>query len=159
MSFFDNISKTISDVGQSTIQKGKEIADVAKYNSLISDEEKKITGIYEQIGKHYVEVYGDSPENSFVEYMDALKASNNLIKEYQEKLKDLRGVSNCPTCGAEVPNGSLFCSSCGTKMMTSVNNASSEEVHCTVCGAVIPSGSKFCTSCGKSVVSEETNNA
>ena len=46
MSFFDNIGKTISDVSQGAIQKGKGMADVVKFNSLISEEEKKINGLF-----------------------------------------------------------------------------------------------------------------
>lgn len=161
MGFFDNIGKTLSDVGQSTIQKGKEVADVVKYNSLVTEEEKKIANVYEQIGKHYVEIHGEEKEDTFVEYLEILKASKDKILEYQQKLKELRGVSKCPTCGAEVPNGSLFCASCGTKMVAAPTGAldiSKEEKHCSGCGAVIPTGSKFCTSCGKPVAVENSEN-
>lgn len=151
MGFLDNISKTISDVGQSTIQKGKDIADVAKYNSLINEEEKRITGIYEQIGKRYVEEFGETPAEAFTEHMDALKTSKDKIADYQQKLKDLKGISICPACGAEVPNGSLFCAACGTKMVTpSVVPAENGKV-CSKCGAIVSEGSKFCTSCGQPV--------
>ena len=41
MGFFENIGKTLSDAGQATLQKGKEMADTAKFNGMIADEEKK----------------------------------------------------------------------------------------------------------------------
>lgn len=151
MGFLDNIGKTISDAGQGALQKGKEMADIAKYNSLISDEEKKSAGIYEQLGRKYVEVKGDSSEDVFKEYIDALKISEEKIKEYQKKLVDIKGVSKCPSCGAEVPNGSLFCAVCGAKIKVSAEQGEGNSKFCDACGAAIPDGSKFCTSCGKAI--------
>lgn len=157
MGFLDNIGKAISDVGQTTIQKGKDIADVAKYNSLINDEEKKITSLYEQIGRRYVEEFGEKPAESMAEYLEALKTSKNTIAEYQQKLKDLKGISICPTCGAEVPNGSSFCAACGTKMAApSVEPAKSGKV-CSKCGAIVSEGNKFCTSCGQPMEQEASS--
>ncbi len=157
MAFLDNIGKKISDVSQSTIQKSKELADSAKYKSLISDEEKKITNTHTQMGKLYAELHADAPEEAFAGFMEALKASKEKIEEYEQKLIELKGVSRCPSCGAEVPNGSLFCATCGTKMAQPSVEVPSEEVqseaapavmYCTSCGAVVPNGSKFCTVCG-----------
>ena len=42
MGFFDDFGKKISSAGQEAIAKTKELADVAKINSSISDEENKI---------------------------------------------------------------------------------------------------------------------
>lgn len=41
MAFFDEIGKKISQTGQGVVQKTKDMADVAKLNSLISEEEEK----------------------------------------------------------------------------------------------------------------------
>ena len=176
MAFFDDISKKITDVSQTTIQKGKGMAETAKYNSLISDEEKKIAAIYGQIGKLYAEVHGEAPEESFVEYINLLKDSKSKVEEYQNKITELRGVTKCPLCGADVANGTLFCVSCGTKVatpvvppvtpvvtpvipvatpVTPVNNVAVEASFCAECGAAIPAGCRFCTSCGTPVALEE----
>lgn len=155
MGFFDSIGKTISDVGQSTIQKGKEIADIAKYYSLISDEEKRIATIYEQIGIRYAEEFGDAPADSFAGYIDALKAANDRLAEYRQKVQELKGVAKCPACGAEVPGDALFCVSCGTKLAAPGAAAAQGARHCAGCGAVILEGSKFCTVCGKPVDTPE----
>ena len=155
MAFFDDIGKKISDVGQSTIQKGKEMADIAKYNSLISEEEKKISVIYGQIGKQYAELYSEFPEEPFAPHIAALKASIEKVEDYKKIVVDLRGVSKCPACGAEVPTGTLFCAICGTQMNTQTSNTQANSTpteivqRCSDCGAAIPPGSKFCTSCGK----------
>lgn len=127
MSFFDNLGKTISSASQGALQKGKELADVAKYNSMISDEERNIKEAYEQIGKLYVEKFSESPAEFFTEYLDAINISNGKIAEYQEKIKEIKGVSKCASCGAEIPNGSAFCPSCGAKTVTASTETVSEE--------------------------------
>ena len=45
MSFFDDLGKKLSQAGQTAVQKTKEMADVAKLNSAISDEESGLTTI------------------------------------------------------------------------------------------------------------------
>lgn len=168
MAFFDNISKKISDAGQVTIQKTKTLADVAKFSSMISDEERKMNNTYMQIGKEYVQKYGEEPAEEFKELVDLLKESESKIKEYQENIKVLKGVTNCPECGAEVQNESLFCPKCGTKMpQVEVVAEEAEETEeavpkfCSKCGAAISAGSRFCVSCGNPVETivdaEETN--
>lgn len=148
MSLFDDFSKKITDAGQTTIQKTKNIADIAKFNSMISDEEKKIRNIYEQIGKQYVYEFGQSPEEPFEDYVSSINECKSKIAGYQNKIKILKGVSECPNCGAEVETGVLFCSSCGTEM-PKPSVVMQEGIYCPECGAVVPVDSKFCTSCGK----------
>jgi membrane protease subunit (stomatin/prohibitin family) len=46
----------------------------------------------------------------------------------------------CPSCQAQIPAGSKFCSQCGAKM--------SATSACPDCGAEVPGGSKFCPTCG-----------
>ena len=61
----------------------------------------------------------------------------------------------CTSCGAEVPFGSLFCTSCGTSVAasTSAQRASSASGSpCPNCGANVPAGYLFCTACGSSLV-------
>lgn len=50
----------------------------------------------------------------------------------------------CPSCKADLPAGSKFCTSCGSK----VGGGSA----CPSCNADVPAGSKFCPSCGAKMV-------
>lgn len=45
----------------------------------------------------------------------------------------------CNNCGQNVPDDSLFCPKCGTKVTA---------VRCTACGAVLTADAKFCSNCG-----------
>lgn len=157
MGFFEDIGKSITDASQSAVQKGKDIADVAKYNSQISDEEKKVAGLYEQLGRKYVELYGESPDDSFKEYVDSIKQSEEAIIGYKDKVIELKGNTKCTSCGAEIPAGSMFCSVCGNKVTVPEQPVGDTDGRkCASCGAAIPVGSRFCTSCGKPV--EDNNN-
>ena len=55
MAFFDDLSKKLSQATQTTVQKAQEMAEVAKLNSMVNDEEKRIESAYSQIGKTYCE--------------------------------------------------------------------------------------------------------
>ncbi len=46
----------------------------------------------------------------------------------------------CPNCKAQIPAGSQFCGSCGTKLAASIN--------CPKCNTQLAPGSKFCNNCG-----------
>lgn len=116
MSFFDDLGKKLSQAGQSAAQKTKEIAETAKLNSQISDEEKKISDFYLQIGKLYVSLHDENHEADFDELIRSLHESENKVKECRQQIKDIKGVVVCEKCGAEVSNGAAFCSTCGAPM-------------------------------------------
>ena len=97
MSFLNNLGQKISDVSQTTIKKTKDLADTAKLNLNISEEERKIDTAYEQIGKWYVEKHREDAE-------------------CRESIHQMKGVAICPSCGASVDADAAFCSACGQKM-------------------------------------------
>ena len=75
MSFLNNLGQKISDVSQTTIKKTKDLADTAKLNLNISEEEHKINTAYEQIGKWYVEKHREDAEEDAKTWLDAIAAS------------------------------------------------------------------------------------
>lgn len=114
MAFFDEIGKKISQTGQMAVQKTKEIADIAKLNSNISDEEKKISNAFYQIGQLYVELHSDDFEPDFEALLVQLRESQNNVETLKRQIQEIKGVKRCATCGAEIPNNATFCSSCGS---------------------------------------------
>ena len=90
MGFFDELGKKISGASQEVVQKGKEMADTAKFNSMIHDEEKKITAVYGKIGKKYFEDFQNAPAEGFKDFVDEIHAAQAKIAEIQEKLKALK---------------------------------------------------------------------
>ena len=67
MGFFDDLGKKVTDAGQKTMQKAQEMSEVARINSLISQNESKINNVYYQIGKLFVSIYGNDCREEFVD--------------------------------------------------------------------------------------------
>jgi DNA-directed RNA polymerase subunit RPC12/RpoP len=165
MSFFDDFGKKISQASQTTIQKTKDMAEVAKINSYISDEEKRINNMLLEIGKKYVELHKEEPEEDFVPFLQAIDESEKKIEDYKVQIQNIKGVVRCTNCGAEVPNGAAFCSACGAQIVLpqpedtaeaedGEQTESEEEstVRCEKCGQLLPAGTKFCTTCGTEIL-------
>lgn len=151
MAFFDEIGKKLSQTGQAAVQKTKQMADVAKLNSDISDEEKNVTNIYYQIGQLYVSLHNDNPEPDFEVLIEQLNESQIQIKNLKQQIQDIKGVKRCTTCGAEIPNNATFCSSCGTAVIQQKTVDAANLIKCNNCGKMIEKGMKFCTFCGNEV--------
>ena len=159
MGFLDNIGKGITDFGQATIQKGKDVANVAKYNRMISEEERTIARLFEALGKQYFEMHAQDPEEAFADLIGQIVQSGQKIEEYTEMIKELQGITKCAGCGSDVPSGAAFCPDCGIRVIRKAEQDSSEQAasekpkkqYCTSCGAVLAPGYKFCAACGAKV--------
>ncbi len=143
MAFLDKITK----VTQDAVRGAKDMTDVARLNSLISDEEKKIDALFKQIGKtYYNNCDGEIPE-AFSELFASVKEAEEKILGYHEDIKKIKGSKNCANCGASNPSNSSFCISCGAPMEAQAEVAPAQKF-CTSCGAAIEPGAAFCLSCG-----------
>lgn len=153
MAFFDELGKKISQTSQGVVQKTKDTAEVIKLKGMISDEEKRISNLYAQIGKLYFETHEETCEECFTSIIGDIKESGSKINQYSEQVKKLKGIVRCPNCGGDVQYGSPFCSSCGTKMKvenSSTNNATN-VFRCSKCGMPINDECDFCTNCGTKI--------
>lgn len=149
MGFLDDISKRITDAGQKTLKKTKEISDTAKIHLLVDEEEKKLNNFYYQIGKLYVSKFGDDCDSEFVSFVNHVYESEKKIKNYKKQIQDIKGIQRCENCGAEVPQGVPFCSSCGFAMPKVQVTSDDNYVRCEFCGTAVKKEMRFCTSCGK----------
>ena len=149
MAFLDNLSKKISNAGQTAMQKTKDITDIAKINNAISEEEKKINNNYYQIGKAYVSLHAADSEPQLAGLVAAIKDSEQKISNYRQQIQDIKGIVRCENCGSEVSINVAFCSSCGVAMPKH-NPANHDMIKCN-CGQLVPFGTKFCTYCGSPI--------
>lgn len=149
MAFWDNFSQKASETTARAMQKAKEMSDVAKLNTMISEEETKINNTYYQIGKLYVSMHLQEHEEEFAGMISSLVESEEKIQSYRQQIQDIKGVTRCTQCGAAVQSGAAFCSSCGASM-PKVRVANTDDlVQCKNCGAMVKKDVRFCTSCGK----------
>lgn len=154
MAFFDEIGKKISQTGQMAVQKTKDMADVARLNSNITEEEKKINNAYFQIGQLYVSKHKSDADDEFKVLIEQLIESQNKIEELRKQIQDIKGVKRCQTCGAEIPENATFCSFCGAGIVQQKTVDANSLIKCTKCGNMVEKGMKFCTFCGNEIVSQ-----
>lgn len=70
MAFWDNLSQKASETTAKAVQRAKEMSDIARLNSMISEEETKINNIYYQVGKLYVAMHPQDHEEEFSRLQD-----------------------------------------------------------------------------------------
>ncbi len=157
MSFLDNIGSRAGAAGQAAAEKARNLAEIGRLNGVVSDHEKSISRLYFEIGQSYYERHKDDPEAEELERIAAVKDLNEKLFVCREQIKTLKGVEKCPTCGADVAKGSLFCNACGTKMPpAAVKTAPKTQPSCPTCGAPVAEGNLFCNSCGTKLEQPES---
>ncbi len=152
MAFFDDLGKLITDAGQSAVQKTKDMTDVAKLNSMITNEQNRINSCYFEIGKLYVALHANDFESDFAVVVNALKDSEQKVRELTQQIQDIKGIVKCERCGNEVPNTLVYCSYCGNPIprRQGFNDYSNMNlIRCSGCGNMTDKTLRFCTYCAK----------
>ncbi len=151
MAFFDDLGKKISATGQSALQKTKDIAEISRLNSAISDLEKVVENNYNQVGRLYVALHPGDYEADFGGMIMSIADAEAKIRDMKDQIMALRGMVRCANCGAEVSAMSVYCDSCGAEMprKKEVENL----IRCEGCGEMVPRDKRFCTSCGRPIAS------
>lgn len=157
MAFWNNLSQKASETTAKAMQKAKEMSDIAKLNSMISDEEANINTNYCQLGKLYVTMHPNDHEEEFTGMINSIAEAEEKIKNYRQQIQDIKGVVRCPQCGAEVQSGVAFCSSCGAPISKPEKAVPDDSIRCECCGSMVKRGTRFCTFCGKPIF--ETDSA
>lgn len=153
MAFFEQIGKRLTDAGQNVAQQTKDLADVTKLNNAISEREKKISQLFLLIGRSYYEGHKDDPA---AEELDKITEIDSLYSEIfanRDKIKQIKGVTKCENCGADVPLNAAFCNACGTKVVRkeTVSQNTGNERLCPACHAIVEEGNLFCNHCGAKI--------
>lgn len=153
MPFFEKIGKTLSDAGQNVAQQTKNIADITQLNNAIAEREKQIENLYRSLGESYYEKHRNESSADDFEKIAEINALKNEIVLSQEKIKQIKGVTKCEACGADVPLDAAFCNACGAKVVRVAIERAELGVSCVcpVCHASVESGNAFCTQCGAKI--------
>lgn len=158
MGLLDEIIVKVNDVGQKGVQKAKDVSDIARLNSLITQDENKINDLYCQIGKLYVDTYGNDCEEKFSSLVSMVTDLEKEIKEYKNQIEEVKNVQRCEKCGAEVTKGASYCTACGHMLVKpETKPAAFDYKKCSKCGERLEEGMNFCTRCGTPVVRDEVN--
>lgn len=155
MAFFDDLTSRITKAGNTAVQKTQEAAEVARLNSQISNEEKRIHNLYTTLGTLYFQKYGTNPDSEFESTCKEIIQAQENISMLRNQILEVRSQVICPSCGSPVEKGTAFCSYCGSRIVpaTPQNNWNEEVVtikQCS-CGATLTPNQKFCAKCGQKV--------
>lgn len=152
MDFINNMRDRLSQASQLTVQKAKDLSELAKLNSAISNAEKQINELYGKIGYKIYCTYYDSPLPEVSDLISQVTKLHQSIETCKMQIKAINSANSCPQCGAKISKDMAFCSGCGYKLISTEQPANTEPtLFCSNCGAPISSGSIFCTSCGQKI--------
>ena len=135
----------------------KEPTEMERVTENIVQVEGEIQQKIYQLGQLYYEEHkADETEDSqYYRLVNAIsKLELNRMGFYKNKLR-LQGQMMCENCGAVIPDGSVFCSSCGKradeKQEGGADSNGTPGKRCRACGAALEADSLFCASCGTKV--------
>ena len=113
------------------------------------------TQLYIEIGQAYYEHHKIDPQGEEIERIQKISSLNAEILECKENIKQIKGVTKCPNCGADVSLDAAFCNACGTKIppAAKVEDISSNEsgALCPKCHNPVTAGNAFCNHCGTKI--------
>ena len=152
MAFIDNVRGKLTQASQTTVQKAKDLSEIARLNSVISSTEKQIQDMYSKIGHGVFFAYRDNPLPEVADLLAKADELHRTVDDCKAQIKAIQTADCCPQCGAKVGKGMVFCSGCGYRLQAEEQPPVDEPpMFCTNCGARIYSTSKFCNSCGHKV--------
>lgn len=116
MEFFDKLGETIVTAGKDVGQKAKDVSEIAKLKLDIKNKEDYVQKQYAALGAEYYEKHKDEEDCEDKEQFFLISEALEEIERMRAEVLKIRGAEECPKCGAKMPEGAVFCSSCGEKL-------------------------------------------
>lgn len=155
MAIFEEIGRRLTDAGNDVAKQTRNFTETARLNSAIADCEKKITQCYTAIGQSYYERHRDDPNAEELQKILEVRQLYQDIVQLRERVTQLKGITVCPNCGAQIPLHAVFCTACGSRVASQETQelAAQDETTqvCPSCQRVISKGNAFCNYCGAKI--------
>lgn len=116
MDFFDKLGESLVSAGKDVSQRAKDVSEIAKLRLDIKAKEDYVEKKYAALGKAYYEKYKDEEGCEEAEQLFLIREALEEIERMKAEVLRIQGSTECPKCGAKMPDGASFCSSCGAKM-------------------------------------------
>lgn len=90
--FVNKLGETISTKGKEVTDKAKDMAEIVRLKSQIKTCEDTMKRNYMEIGRRYYEMHASSPEEHYAEQCIAINNAQDSIAEYEQKIKEIKGI-------------------------------------------------------------------
>ena len=105
MAFFDELSKKLSGVSRVAVRKAKEVTDIGSLKLQIADENRKLSKIYENLGREYYDRFQDEAAEELSGLVKQIKDSTDKVAALQDEISRVRGRECCPCRRRACPPG------------------------------------------------------
>lgn len=149
MSLLDQLGKMVAKPGpQAAPQQGSPtyLDGLAQTKDEVSQE---ISAQFLALGRAYYESHADDLQTEFETQMAAIRSGYERIAKCEQEAEEIAARKRCPSCGAQLVDGSMFCNFCGVRLpeFAAVADQTAQNV-CPRCQAAIHPGDLFCVECG-----------
>ena len=93
MAFFDELSKKLSGVSRVAVRKAKEVTDIGSLKLQIADENRKLSKIYENLGREYYDRFQDEAAEELSGLVKQIKDSTDKIAALQDEISRVEAES------------------------------------------------------------------
>ncbi|MDD5965536.1 MAG: hypothetical protein PUC28_01965 [Blautia sp.] len=93
MAFFDELSKKLSGVSRVAVRKAKEVTDIGSLKLQIADENRKLSKIYENLGREYYDRFQDEAAEELSGLVKQIKDSTDKIAAFQDEISRVEAES------------------------------------------------------------------
>lgn len=93
MAFFDELSKKLSGVSRVAVRKAKEVTDIGSLKLQIADENRKLSKIYENLGREYYDRFQDEAAEELSGLVKQIKDSTDKIAALQDEISKVEAES------------------------------------------------------------------
>ncbi|NLT94923.1 MAG: hypothetical protein GXW85_05210 [Clostridia bacterium] len=90
MAFINKIGQKIGSAAGATAAKAKDLAEVTKLNSQVSDQEKQIQKLYAEIGEKIFAMDKENPESPVRDLCDQILEAQHNIAELKQKIEAIK---------------------------------------------------------------------
>ena len=121
---------------------------------------QRLSTLLTELGRAYYEDHAGGQQTEYEAQIAAIREAFVEVDRYQRQVDEIAARKRCPACGAQLPEGSLFCNMCGLRLLEAPGGTEQpkpEQKVCPKCGTALGSDDLFCVSCGADLRDTATN--
>jgi chaperonin cofactor prefoldin len=113
MAIFDNFSKKVGKVANDAAAKSRELAEIARHSVAISEERATVRMLYRDIGELFYREHRQEAAEDLKSFCDKIDVAAAKIHDLESKVRQIKGVRICTSCGETSDRRARFCPACG----------------------------------------------